>query len=99
MFFGEVDAFEPGARFRVFGEVRNGAQGLEIVHPEYKRLMFDAPLDAALTPVYPATEGLGQKTLLRLVRDALLADASTSRDHILGRSAAIRPGGVTNYRG
>jgi len=67
----QVEAFEPGARFRVFGEVRHGAQGLEIVHPEYKRLAFDAPLDTALTPVYPATEGLGQKTMLRLVRDAL----------------------------
>ncbi len=67
----QVDAFEPGARFRVFGEVRHGAQGLEIIHPEYKRLAFDAPLDAALTPVYPLTEGLGQKSLLRLVRDAL----------------------------
>jgi ATP-dependent DNA helicase RecG len=67
----QVDAFEPGARFRVFGEVRYGAQGLEIVHPEYKRLAFDAPLDAVLTPVYPATEGLGQKTIVRLVRDAL----------------------------
>jgi ATP-dependent DNA helicase RecG len=67
----QVEAFEPGARFRVFGEVRFGAQGLEIVHPEYKRLAFDAPLDAALTPVYPATEGLGQKTIVRLVRDAL----------------------------
>ncbi len=67
----QVEAFEPGARFRVYGEVRYGAQGLEIVHPEYKRLAFDAPLDSALTPVYPATEGLGQKTIVRLVRDAL----------------------------
>ncbi len=67
----QVEAFEPGARFRVFGEVRFGAQGPEIVHPEYKRLAFDAPLDVALTPVYPATEGLGQKTIVRLVRDAL----------------------------
>ncbi len=67
----QAEAFEPGARFRVFGEVRHGSQGLEIVHPEYKRLAFDAPLDSALTPVYPATEGLGQKSILRLVRDAL----------------------------
>lgn len=67
----QAEAFEPGARFRVYGEVRHGAQGLEIVHPEYKRLAFDAPLDSALTPVYPATEGLGQKSIVRLVRDAL----------------------------
>jgi ATP-dependent DNA helicase RecG len=77
----QAEAFEPGARFRVFGEVRFGSQGLEIVHPEYKRLAFDAPLDGALTPVYPATEGLGQKSIVRLVRDALrLMPASAEFD-------------------
>ncbi len=79
----QVDAFEPGARFRVFGEVRQGAQSLEIVHPEYKRLAFDAPLDTALTPVYPATEGLGQKSILRLVRDSLRLMPSSAELDVL----------------
>ena len=67
----QVEAFAPGARFRAYGEVRYGAQGPEIIHPEYQRLQFAAPLTATLTPVYPATAGLGQKTIVRLVRDAL----------------------------
>lgn len=67
----QVEAFEPGARFRVYGEVRLGAQGPEVIHPEYQRLQFATPLTATLTPVYPATAGLGQKTIVRLVRDAL----------------------------
>lgn len=67
----QVEAFEPGARFRAFGEVRFGAQSLEMIHPQYQRLQIAAPLASSLTPVYPSTAGLGQKTLVRLTRDAL----------------------------
>jgi ATP-dependent DNA helicase RecG len=62
-----------GARLRLYGEVRLGPAGLEMVHPEYRLL---APGEAAepetrLTPVYPAGAGLGQPTLRRLVRQVL----------------------------
>lgn len=66
--------FEPGKRLRCFGEARPGATGLEIYHPEFKLLREDQPeplLDAKLTPVYPVTEGLQQKRLRSLVRQAL----------------------------
>jgi ATP-dependent DNA helicase RecG len=64
-----------GTRLRCFGEVRRGPLGLEIVHPEYRRA--DAPdtqaLEGALTPVYPAIEGIQQGRLRNLTAQALAA--------------------------
>ena len=62
-----------GARIALYGEVRHGPSGLEIAHPEYRLLGPDAApaVDDALTPVYPATEGVGQATLRRVTTAAL----------------------------
>lgn len=62
-----------GAHLRLYGEVRHGPAGLEVVHPEYRLVGPDGPppLDEALTPVYPATEGVGQQTLRRVAGAAL----------------------------
>jgi ATP-dependent DNA helicase RecG len=61
-----------GTRLRCFGEVRRGPLGLEMVHPEYRRLAGEAaPLEETLTPVYPLTEGLPQVRLRALVNAAL----------------------------
>jgi ATP-dependent DNA helicase RecG len=62
-----------GARIRCFGEARRGPKGLEIVHPEYRRIdphSKSAP-EEHLTPIYPGTEGLTQGRLRLLVRMAL----------------------------
>ena len=60
-----------GARLRCHGEVRRGPLGLEIVHPEYRRLGAMAePLPQTLTPIYPSTEGLTQGRLRALVQRA-----------------------------
>ncbi len=67
----QVDQLRPGTRLRCFGEVRMGAQGPEMIHPQYLRVREGAPLDARLTPVYPMTEGLGQKRLRDLIGQAL----------------------------
>jgi ATP-dependent DNA helicase RecG len=63
----------PGRRVRCFGEVRRGAQQLEMVHPECRVLedSVSLPIESALTPVYPATEGLHQIALRKLVQQAL----------------------------
>ncbi len=45
---------------RCFGEIRSGASGPEIYHPEYSRLIANEPMEQSLTPVYPATEGISQ---------------------------------------
>ncbi len=62
-----------GARIRCFGEARRGPQGLEIVHPEYRRIdgQARAAPDDHLTPIYPLTEGVTQARLRMLVGTAL----------------------------
>ena len=50
-----------GTRLRCVGEARRGPQGLEMVHPEYRRVGNAAePLDDRLTPIYPLTEASTQ---------------------------------------
>ena len=61
-----------GTRVRCFGEVRRGPFGLEMVHPEYRRLAAAAaPLEQTLTPIYPGTEGVPQGRLRGLIAQAL----------------------------
>ncbi|MGB0466886.1 MAG: ATP-dependent DNA helicase RecG [Pontibacterium sp.] len=64
---------KPGTRIRCFAEVRPGSNGLEMVHPEYKRVDEEevAPVETHLTPVYPTTEGLHQGRLRSLALQAL----------------------------
>lgn len=58
-----------GRLVRVRGEVRAGFNGPEIVHPRVAAA--GGALAAALTPVYPTTEGLSQPTLRKLIDRAL----------------------------
>ncbi|MBA8884699.1 ATP-dependent DNA helicase RecG [Dokdonella fugitiva] len=69
----QAEQFAPGARILCYGEVRYGAHGPEIVHPEYRRIAAGmvATAEQALTPVYPSTEGLGQKRLAGVIARAL----------------------------
>jgi ATP-dependent DNA helicase RecG len=62
-----------GRRLRLFGEVRFGPAGLEMIHPEYEFTDGAQPAKAEenLTPVYPATTGVHQLSLRKLVRQAL----------------------------
>lgn len=63
----------PGRRLRCFGEVRQGPQSLEMVHPEVQLPQADdpAPAGEVLTPVYPSTEGVQQITWRGLTDQAL----------------------------
>ncbi|MFB0981279.1 MAG: ATP-dependent DNA helicase RecG [Alteromonadaceae bacterium] len=64
-----------GVNIRCYGEIKRGARGFEIIHPEYKPLDEDQPLtavDETLTPVYPTTDGLRQITLRNLTEQALI---------------------------
>ncbi len=64
-----------GVRLRCFGEARRSLQGLEFVHPEYRRIdaaaVAGASADEHLTPIYPSTEGLTQGRMRQLVGAAL----------------------------
>jgi ATP-dependent DNA helicase RecG len=70
---GQAAALRPGVGLRCFGEVRQGPQSLEMVHPEYHRRSADDPeaLAIALTPIYPTTEGLQQSSWRALTDQAL----------------------------
>jgi ATP-dependent DNA helicase RecG len=63
-----------GTRLRCYGEVRGGYQGLDMVHPSYKRILSeqDEAVSDRLTPVYPSMEGLGQASWIKLSDQALL---------------------------
>ena len=63
--------FAPGARLRLFGEVRDGYFGPEMVHPRVRAVVAGEALPQALTPVYPTTAGLSQAMLRRLIAKAL----------------------------
>jgi len=56
-----------GARVRLFGEVRPGFFGEEMVHPRVRVVQEGTPLPRALTPVYPVTAGLSQAAMRALV--------------------------------
>jgi len=60
-----------GSRVRLFGEVRGGFFGDEMVHPRVKPVAAGEGLPEALTPVYPTTAGVGQATLRKLIDRAL----------------------------
>ena len=62
---------KPGSRIRAFGEPREGFLGLEMVHPQCRKVVEDAPLKLALTPIYPTTASLSQITLRKLVQQVL----------------------------
>ncbi len=65
--------FQQGVRVTCFGETRRGPAGLEMIHPEYRLLRGDEdPVRSdALTPYYPATEGVQQGRLRSLTDQAL----------------------------
>ncbi|RCI75783.1 ATP-dependent DNA helicase RecG [Pseudomonas aeruginosa] len=92
----QKDGLKRGTHLRCYGEVRPGASGLEIYHPEYRALNGDEPIpvEQTLTPIYPTTEGLTQQRLRQLSQQALamlgpssLPDwlpAELARDYQLG---------------
>lgn len=60
-----------GINIRVRGEVREGFQGPEMVHPTVRAVAPDAPLPTSLTPVYPASVGVSQTIIRKAVTQAL----------------------------
>ncbi|MEG2263426.1 MAG: ATP-dependent DNA helicase RecG [Acinetobacter sp.] len=69
---GITDRCKLGNRLRIFGEVRVGARGLEMYHPELQVITEDTPLpQTQLTAIYPATEGLTQPKIRAYIQQAL----------------------------
>jgi len=84
--------FAPGARLRLFGEVRDGHFGPEMVHPRAKAVLPGAPVSEALTPVYPTTAGLSQLVLRKLIVAALArADLADTLPQALCAAHGLMP--------
>lgn len=65
-------ALSRGTELLCYGELRAGRSGLEMVHPEYRRVEAGAvEPQEHLTPVYPTTEGVHQLKLRDLTEQAL----------------------------
>ena len=68
-----VQALRVGATARVFGDVRDGRYGLEMVHPVFKKTDAEAATGLGsgnLTPVYPSAGGIPQAALRTLATKA-----------------------------
>ena len=64
------EKLKPGTHLRCFGEVRQGYQNLELVHPQYECLdYFDSNplLEDHLTPIYPSNSHLTQTVFYSLI--------------------------------
>ena len=81
---------QAGRYFRCFGEVRRGPKTLEMIHPECQLIDPDdpVPVAAALTPIYPTTEGLHQARLRKLTDQAL---AVLEKSSSLGDDELVPP--------
>jgi len=60
-----------GRIVRVYGPVRGGLAGVEMVHPRVRPVEADVPLPTSLTPVYPTTAGVSQTWLRQRIARAL----------------------------
>ena len=67
----QVASLKAGVKLRIFGEVRDGFLGFEIIHPQWRVLNKPEPLPQNLTPIYPTTAGLSQQSLRKLIREAI----------------------------
>jgi ATP-dependent DNA helicase RecG len=79
-----------GQRLRIFGEIRQGFLGTEMVHPRYRVLRDNEALPLSLTPIYPTTAGISQNLLRKLIAQAVsnvdlseLLDMSWRHEHAL----------------
>lgn len=71
-FYGsQVKQLAPGKWLRLFGSVRQGFFGAEMVHPRYRVVQPDDPLPEALTPVYSSTAGVSQTVMRRFIDRAI----------------------------
>ena len=67
----QIAALKVGNQLRVYGEVRSGFFGYEMVHPTCKSVGQKTQVAETLTPVYPTVAGLTQPNLRKAVSLAL----------------------------
>ncbi len=67
----QISQLAVGKKLRVYGEVRHGFFGYEMVHPQCKNVGEKTEVAETLTPVYPTTAGLTQGNLRKAIAIAL----------------------------
>lgn len=70
----QIAALKVGNKLRVYGEVRSGFFGYEMVHPACKSVGQKTEVAETLTPVYPTVAGLTQPNLRKAIGIALTQD-------------------------
>jgi len=81
-----------GQRLVVFGKPRLRGQRLCLEHPEFEVIENDDEISVhfrRITPIYPATEGLSQRTFRGLIHRALTELDETSVETVLPRNAHL----------
>jgi len=73
----QIAALKVGNKLRVYGEVRSGFFGYEMVHPTCKAVGEKTAVAETLTPVYPTVAGLTQGNLRKAIAFALKQDGLT----------------------
>ncbi len=63
----QINALKVGTKLRVFGEVRGGFFGWEMVHPQFRSVKDEELVLETLTPIYPTTKGLTQDALRKWI--------------------------------
>ena len=71
----QITALKVGTKLRVYGEIRHGFFGHEMVHPTCKAVGESTQVAETLTPVYPTTAGLTQATIRKAIQIALSLDS------------------------
>ena len=82
-------ACEEKRHLRLFGEIRHGFLGAEMVHPRYRVVAEGDVLPDSLTPVYPTTAGVSQAALRKSISTAL---AESNLDELLDEAWCARHG-------
>ena len=72
----QIAALAVGKKLRVYGEIRQGFFGYEMVHPQCKAVGEKTQVAETLTPVYPTTAGLTQPNIRKAIAIALSYDLS-----------------------
>ena len=71
-FYGsQIKQLAVGKHLRLFGEVRPGFFGAEMVHPRYRIVTAGEAVPESLTPVYSTTAGVAQFVIRRAIDKAL----------------------------
>jgi ATP-dependent DNA helicase RecG len=67
----QMNALKVGNQLRVYGEVRHGFFGYEMVHPQCKASSDSTSVNEQLTPIYPTTAGLTQLAIRKAIETAM----------------------------